>query len=428
MSDFQLQIDFNFAPEVEIEPQEAPASVQKKDEPKVHTVSQLNQAIREQIEGEFKLVWVKGEISNFKPHSSGHFYFSLKDDKAQINAVMFKGFNNHLKFKPENGLEVLVRGKVTVYPPRGQYQIFCEVMEPVGLGALQLQFEQLKAKLQAEGLFEAARKRPLPALPHKVALVTSPTGAAIRDMLNVLSRRYRGLEITLFPAAVQGVAAPNEIVAAIELANRIGGFDVMIVGRGGGSMEDLWAFNEENVARAIAASQIPTVSGVGHEIDFTIADFVADLRAPTPSAAAELIVKNAADLQDKLLRNFSALRISILKRLQLESQAVRALQKQLVDPKKRLQDYQQRCDELLTRLENAAFTAIDDQKKNILHMAALLDSFSPLKVMERGYSIVKKENKIINSVQKIKAKDTVTIQFRDGKVTAQIQNKGETHV
>ncbi len=420
MNDLQLQMDFTVMPEPSDEP--------KKTAPKIHTVSQLNQAIRDEIESEFKLVWVKGEISNFKPHTSGHFYFSLKDDKAQISAVMFKGFNAHLKFKPENGLEVLVRGKVTVYPPRGQYQIFCEVMEPVGLGALQLQFEQLKAKLQAEGLFDSKRKRPLPALPQRVALVTSPTGAAIRDMLNVLSRRYRGLEIMLFATAVQGQSAPEEIVSAIELANKIEGFDVMIIGRGGGSMEDLWAFNNEKVARAIAASKIPTVSGVGHEIDFTIADFVADLRAPTPSAAAELIVKNAADLQDKIGKNFATLKLCISKRLQLETQHLKALQKQLVDPKKKLQELQQRCDELFSRLENVVLNILESYKTRINHMGALLDSFSPLKVMERGYSIVKKENKIINTIKKIKEKDTVTILFRDGEATARIENKGEKDV
>ena len=211
--------------------------------------------IRGLLEGQFPIVWLKAEISGFKPHTSGHFYFNLKDSKSQISAVMFRGLNAGLKFKPMDGMEVMVRGKITVYEPRGNYQMFVEVMEPMGQGALQLAFEQLKKKLAAEGLFDSKRKRALPLMPRKVAIVTSPTGAAIRDMLTVLSRRFRGLEITIFPASVQGVKATNEIVAAIQLANQVGGFDVMIIGRGGGSIEDMWSFNEEKVARAMRRRQ-----------------------------------------------------------------------------------------------------------------------------------------------------------------------------
>src|SRR3984957_18663367 len=295
----QILMTFDAPSRPDAPPRPAAAQAQRTD-PEIWSVSDVNKAVKATLESQYKLLWIKGEISNFKPHSSGHFYFSLKDSKAQISAVMFRGFNQGLKFRPQDGLEVIVRGKITVYEPRGNYQIFCELMEPMGAGALQLAFEQLKKKLQAEGLFEAARKRPLPRLPKHVAGVTSPTGAAIRDILNVLGRRFKGLRVTLIPAVVQGDAAPRSVVAAIELACRLPDVDVMIVGRGGGSIEDLWAFNDERVARAIAASRVPTISAVGHEIDFTIADFVADLRAPTPSAAAELVCRNAAEISDRI--------------------------------------------------------------------------------------------------------------------------------
>jgi exodeoxyribonuclease VII large subunit len=288
---------------------------QESKEPKVLSVSDLNRYIKELLEGQFATIWLKAEISNFKAHTSGHFYFSLKDSRAQISAVMFRGYNGQLRFRPEDGMEVLVRGKITVYEPRGNYQIFCEMMEPVGAGALQKAFEQLKAKLQKEGLFDEARKRPLPALPRHIAIVTSPTGAAIRDMLNVLGRRFKGAHVTVIPCKVQGDAAPGEIVEAIKLAQKLKDVDVMIVGRGGGSIEDLWAFNDERVARAIAAARVPVISAVGHEIDFTIADFVADLRAPTPSAAAELVVRNAADLVDRLRGYQRALTLALAQRM-----------------------------------------------------------------------------------------------------------------
>ena len=223
-------------------------------EPLVYSIAEINGLIRKKLEGDFTNIWLRGEISNFKAHTSGHFYFSLKDDSAQINAVMFKGLNSKLKFRPENGMEVLVRGKITVYEPRGNYQIFCESMEPVGAGALQKAFEQLKAKLEKEGLFAAERKRPIPHFPQHIGLVTSPTGAALKDILNVLRRRYRAARITLAPALVQGTEAPQSIVQAIQLINQVQDIDVLIVGRGGGSIEDLWAFNEEIVVRAAAES------------------------------------------------------------------------------------------------------------------------------------------------------------------------------
>lgn len=425
-SQYQNQLTFELT---ETQPTTMQAQTEP-SQPKIHSVSSLNLAIKNSLEKEFALVWLQGEISNFKPHSSGHFYFSLKDEKAQINVVMFKGFNSHLKFKPENGLEVIVRGRVTVYPPRGQYQMFCEVMEPVGLGALQLQFEQLKTKLQAEGLFDSKRKKTIPSFPQRVAIITSPTGAAIRDMLNVLNRRYKALEIILVPATVQGSQAPQEIVTAIQQVQKLNSyfnFDVMILGRGGGSMEDLWAFNDEAVARAIASSSIPTVSGVGHEIDFTISDFVADLRAPTPSAAAELIVKNAVDLEDRLMRAQSFLKNYIVRKLQFESQKLNSFRKLLVDPKRKLLELAQRCDEYLNRLEKIMLEKIKFSKNRIVGVASLLDSLSPLKVMDRGYAIVlDSHKKVLKSVKNAKINELIKVQLQDGSLEATIKDIKET--
>ncbi len=433
------------------------------DARQILSVTELNKAIREQLEGEFPLIWLQAEISNFKAHTSGHFYFSLKDQKSQINAVMFRGFNSRLKFRPETGMEVIVRGRVTVYEPRGNYQIFCELMEPVGAGALQQAFEQLKQKLQAEGLFDTAKKRPLPAWPRHIGIVTSPTGAAIRDMLNVLGRRYRGARITVFPTKVQGDEAPAEIIGAILKVPLYPDIDVLIVGRGGGSMEDLWAFNDEGVARAIAACPVPVISAVGHEIDFTIADFVADLRAPTPSAAAELVVKNAAELGENLVsirRRLSQLIDQLLKSF---DERVVFLRKRLVDPQRRLQDLTQRNDELTQRLEASFYQGLKSRrmklqllnqrlgrpqerisrqqekrvflekrlfqsmkqflvgrKNELAQSMAVLDSMSPLRVVQRGYSIVTHNKGLVKSVDQIREKDAIEIQFAKGKATATI--------
>ncbi len=342
----QISLDFEAAERQIMQP------VTKENlEPQILSVSDVNRAIKSTLEGQFKLIWLKGEISNFKPHTSGHFYFSLKDSKAQISAIMFRGFNQSLKFKPRDGMEVIVRGKITVYEPRGNYQIFCEQMDPVGAGALQLAFEQLKKKLELEGLFDKARKRPLPAMPKHVAVVTSPTGAAIRDILNILSRRFKGLRVTVVPTVVQGDAAAPSIVKAIELAQKMIDVDVMIVGRGGGSIEDMWCFNDERVARAISACRVPVISAVGHEIDFTIADFVADLRAPTPSAAAELVCRNAAEICERIVVLDKRLAKGLFHCIQLLKHRLVGHAKRLVDPKRRLQDLSQRCDELSQRLE-----------------------------------------------------------------------------
>jgi exodeoxyribonuclease VII large subunit len=429
----------------------------------VLTVSHLNQLIKAQIEGEFKSVWLQGEISNFKAHTSGHYYFSLKDDKSQINAVMFKGFNGKLKFRPDSGMEVIVRGRVTVYEPRGNYQIFCESMEPVGAGALQRAYEQLKNKLQNEGLFSSERKQKLPLLPKHIGVVTSPTGAAIQDILNVLSRRYRGGKITVIPARVQGDGAAEEVVRGIQLANRVGGFDVLIVGRGGGSIEDLWCFNEESVARAIFSSQIPIISAVGHEIDFTIADFVADVRAPTPSAAAEIVAKSASELAEKITN----LQRTLMQRMQFSLSQwlskIQHLQSQLVDPKRRLQDLAIRADELQQRLILAwqrqsrdlrmqvrhsrerlksPKSVIDDRRKTVSNhakelqkeiaqqirqreqklqtMMSMLDSLSPLQVVRRGYALVFDQEVIVKKAAQVQLKQELIVQLSEGALRVQV--------
>lgn len=435
------------------------------DEPQVLSVSDLNKAIRGKLESTFRLVWVKGEISNFKAHSSGHFYFSLKDSKAQVNAIMFRGFNQSLKFRPESGMEVLVRGKITVYEPRGTYQIFCEQMEPVGAGALQLAFEQLKAKLKEEGLFDESKKRALPSLPKHVAVVTSPTGAAIKDILNVLGRRFKGLHVTVIPALVQGDGAPASVIDGIRKAQLLKDVDVMIVGRGGGSIEDLWGFNDEGVARAIASSRIPVISAVGHEVDFTIADFVADLRAPTPSAAAELVCRNALELMEKIQTLKAGLWRIWNHTFSTKKTQVKHFADRLVDPKRKLQDLMLRCDELMQRLDRGwhrrlerwsnqvqvSLSRLPSPREKVLRLhqqirihlselegeiqrqvelrraklsrlASVLDSISPLRVLDRGFSIVKKEDVIVKGVKDLKKGDQLDILFSEGQASVTVES------
>lgn len=443
---------------------------ESQSENSVLSIEALNRQIKQLIESDLGLVWVKAEISNFKAHTSGHFYFSLKDSKSQISAVMFRGYNSRLKFKPTDGLEVLVRGRVSVYEPRGSYQIVCEMMEPVGAGALQKAYEQLKEKLKKEGLFEASRKRTLPILPRHVALVTSPTGAAVRDMINVLSRRHKALRITLVPTNVQGESAFNQIIEALEKAYKLvelENVDAIIVGRGGGSIEDLWAFNNELLARKIASSPVPIISAVGHEIDFTIADFVADVRAPTPSAAAELVVKNVHDLSAKV-ESLSRYLISYFqKRLKMESQKVNGLSARLVDPQRRLQDLNLRNDELWIRLQHSVLTLLErkslevkvafeglkspeeilSSKKHQLESATFkiqnflirllerkrarlnsfmssLDGLSPLKVVERGYSVTTKNKILIKDISQLNLGDSIRVQLMKGSVQAQVTKIG----
>lgn len=434
-------------------------------EPSVLSVEQLNVHIKQLLEGQVGMVWVKGELSNFKAHTSGHFYFSLKDSKSQITAVMFRGHNARLKFKPTDGMEVIVRGRITVYEPRGNYQLMCEMMEPVGAGALQKAFEQLKLKLKAEGLFESSRKRPIPTFPRHIAIVTSPTGAAIRDILNVLSRRAKSIQVTIVPTVVQGEAAAPQICEAFKKAVALPGVDAVIVGRGGGSIEDMWCFNDEALARLIAASPVPVISAVGHEIDFTIADFVADLRAPTPSAAAELVAKSSGELANKVQSLERVLYLSFEKKMKFLREKMLGLSKRLVDPQRRLQDLELRNDDLLNRLELAMDRffkekshriellneklgdpqdLIQEKKKDLEYLKSrsekalgfslekksarlsrivgILDSLSPLKVVERGYSIVTKENEVVKSVSQIKKGDLIDVRLAEGSLTAVVES------
>jgi exodeoxyribonuclease VII large subunit len=425
-------------------------------DPKVLSVEQLNLQIKQLLEGQISSVWIRAEISNFKAHTSGHYYFSLKDDKSQISAVMFRGFNSKLRFKLSDGLEVLVKGRISVYEPRGSYQILCEAMEPVGAGALQRAFEELKSKLKSEGLFESARKRKIPNLPQKIVLVTSPTGAAVQDMKQIITRRAPYLEVILIPTLVQGEGAAEQITQAMKKAWQIKNVDVIIVGRGGGSIEDLWAFNDETLARTIAASPIPVISAVGHEIDFTIADFVADLRAPTPSAAAELVAKSAKDLIDRMVNLNRMLTLTFERKLKAWDQKIENLKLRLVDPKQKLQDLILRNDDLLNRLQVAIekkivnyqhknevlFQKLENPKNkiekikeeiNYLHKSLvyqmqnqlqrkqkdvqskmqLLDSFSPLKVVERGFVIVTKDSKVVKESTQLKENDRIEMRFSD---------------
>jgi len=349
------------------------------DTRKIWTVTELNRAAGELLEEAFPRVWVAGEISNWKVYSSGHAYFSLKDEGGQISAVLFRASSKGLRFEPRDGLAALALGRVGLYSQRGQYQLIVDEIEPRGKGALQLAFEQLREKLEKEGLFDAARKRPLPALPRTVGVVTSPTGAVIRDILTVLGRRFANLRVLLNPVRVQGEGAAAEIAAAIAELNRRGDVDVLIVGRGGGSMEDLWAFNEEVVARAIAASRIPVISAVGHETDFTIADFVADLRAPTPSAAAELVVESKEALEARIEALARRLRSAVdadlgRARHRLDALAVRRM---ISDGRRRLLDLAQRLDGLEGALRRAGDDALAARRRVLERLAGALSHLSP---------------------------------------------------
>ncbi len=386
------------------------------------TVSELTRRIRETLETDFSDVWITGEISGLRVPSSGHLYFTLKDKGAQIKVVLFRSGSRFLKFVPKDGLEVILRGRLTVYDPRGEYQVVAEYMEPKGIGALQLAFIQLKEKLEKEGLFDQSRKRPLPGHPRRVGVVTSPTGAAIRDILNVLGRRAPGVNILMAPATVQGDSAPAEIAAAIADLNKISGLDVLIVGRGGGSMEDLAAFNTEIVARAIASSKIPVISAVGHETDFTIADFVADLRAPTPSAAAEIVAKNEEDIIAALGGLRSRLAYAALQHLRNLRAKVSFAERALVSPVRRMQDYALRLDEMSGRLSSAQSRLILTAKNRLVSLSRALSLLEPFAPLKAGFAIVKNlpDGRIIKSAAEAASAGRLMLQFNDGEVEVEV--------
>jgi exodeoxyribonuclease VII large subunit len=437
---------------------------------RIWPVHELVGQIRELVEQQYADVWVEGEISNFRPAPSGHIYFTLKDADAQLPVVLFRRQALLLRFRPEDGLHVLVRGRVSIYDQRGQMQLVAETMEPVGAGSLQLAFEQLKERLKTEGLFDSARKRPLPPFPRTVGIVTSPTGAVIRDFLNIVSRRHSGLNVLLCAASVQGESASAEIVSAIQCLNASGLADVIVIARGGGSLEDLAAFNSERVARAIAASQLPVVSAVGHETDFTIADFVADLRAPTPSAAAELITEAQHRIDDHLARlnarldraaHFQLLqarqRLTRVPASRTESRVLTTLHRleqrlddanlrmeanlnwQLRerhrhvaelgasvlrhDPRQQLAHARQHFTAGATRMEHAMRRALHEQQTRLNSLHARLHSLSPLAVLERGYALVlDAQGALVRSTKQVHAGDTFTTRLSDGAFTSRVEN------
>ncbi|MBI3313527.1 MAG: exodeoxyribonuclease VII large subunit [Candidatus Omnitrophica bacterium] len=397
---------------------------------KVYTVSQLNREARFLLESQFASIWIEAEISNFKRHSSGHFYFTLKDSQSQISAVFFSRQNQYLKFEPKDGLQVLAMGRISLYEARGQYQFYIERLEPKGMGSLQLAFLQLKEKLEKEGLFRPEHKKPIPRFPRVVGVVTSPTGAAIRDILNVVNRRFQGTRVLLNPVRVQGDGAAAEIAKAIEQMNLLPEIDVLIVGRGGGSLEDLWAFNEEIVARAVYRSKIPIISAVGHEIDWTICDLVADLRAPTPSAAAELVVQNREELCSRMVEYQSRMRSAISGLLETNKERLEALEQSYAfkQPAQLIEQYAQRLDELFRQLLNYSKTVLGHKKHLLQNLAGKLHALSPLAILERGYSLTFKEDgKLLKDLQHVKIGNSITTKLRKGilhsKVTKIIEVK-----
>jgi exodeoxyribonuclease VII large subunit len=395
------------------------------ESPAFLTVSELNQIIKGTLEAELDGFWIVGEISNFRSPPSGHCYFTLKDDKSQICAVMFRRQGMGLSFAPENGMEVLCFGKVSVYPVRGDLQLYVETMEPRGHGALYLAFEQLKRKLSAEGLFSQEHKRTLPFLPASVGIVTSEKGAALRDMLRIIRDRYPDRRVIVLSVKVQGEGAAEEIADAIHELGRSDQIDVMIVGRGGGSLEDLWAFNEEIVARAIFASRVPVISAVGHEIDFTIADFVADFRAPTPTAAAEIVVPRKSDLVDQLNGLEEQLLRCMRRKLELAKESRRGLVKRLVDPERRLREIQQRLDDLSIDLTRRFRDRLARLKDQLAHEGRRLDALSPLAVLDRGYSITHKlpEERVVKDTVSLTVGDLLRVTFAKGKSICRVEKK-----
>lgn len=446
----------------------------KNDSAKKETisVSQLNRSARRLLEMHFQQVWVEGEISNFACPSSGHWYFSLKDDKAQVRCAMFRGQNFKVGFVPEAGMQIRVRAKLSLYEGRGDYQLIVEHLEEAGTGALQQAFEQLKQRLTAEGLFEQSHKQELPAYPDHIGIISSPTGAALHDILHVLKRRYPAAVVTLIPTAVQGKEAPAQIISAIQNANKtnrsnkINKFDVIIVGRGGGSLEDLWAFNDEGVARAIFASTVPVISAVGHEIDFSISDFVADVRAPTPSAAAEICTPEQHTINDVLQQYFDYFVSHIEYQIEAQQQELRFLNQQLkhpgqvlheqaqhidhlelrlqqsmqnqlqkyqyalkqnvislkhFSPEKTLVTLQQRIKNSLKALQQANKQNLKNKQQQLQHCSQLLNNLSPLQVLNRGYAILQQQNgQIVRDEKQVEEGEELKTRLNQGSLVLRV--------
>ena len=389
------------------------------------TVSELTHEIKTLLEANLYYVWVEGEVSNLRSPISGHIYLTLKDEGAQIKAVIFKGQARFMKFKPADGLHVICRGMVNVYKERGEYQIILDYIEPRGLGALQLALGQLKEKLAREGFFEAARKRPLPPFPKKIGIVTSPTGAAVRDILKVFERRFADIGVLIYPVKVQGIESAREVSEGIKELNMVPGIDVIIIARGGGSQEDLWAFNEEIVARAIFNSKIPVVSAVGHEIDFTIADMVADLRASTPSAAAEMIIRSKEELKERLAAVLFQL-ISGLRNIIADKRIfLHRLERGLVDPSRRLKEIRLRLGDVTDRLALAMSHSLEMIKKDCRHIAERLNILSPLNILGRGYSITRNipSMAVLRDSKDVEAGDALNIILSKGEIFCKVYGR-----
>ena len=392
-------------------------------ESKVLSVTDITRQIKMSLEQRFPRVWIQGEISNFKRHTSGHLYFTLKDEGAQISATMWRSRVGGLLFTPQDGMKVIARGGVTVYPPRGSYQLDVEQLTPVGIGELQIAFELLKKKLASEGLFDEERKRSLPSFPKRIGIITSETGAALQDMRTVLTRRYPCVEVILAPVRVQGVGAADEIAQAFHDMNRHGHVDVIIVGRGGGSLEDLWAFNEEIVARAIATSKIPVVSAVGHEIDFTIADFVADLRAPTPSVAAELVVPDRVELLEVIRNNEYTMRQSLEQMVDSHRERIRGLVSSYAfnRPRDQIRQLMQRVDELSRSIGINLAHRYERGAQDVEALAKRLLGVGPSSILKRGYAIVRTGEKVVTRAKDLKPLDEAVLEFHDGKVATKVK-------
>ncbi len=420
------QLPFEEKAEPAVRPQRRSEKAQP--EPEIYTVSRLNREVRQILESSFPFIWVEGEISNFRHHSSGHMYFTLKDESAELDAVMFEDLNAYLQFEPADGMKVLAYGQVTLYERRGIYQLEVEEMRPAGIGRLQLEFDRLKAKLSAEGLFDERFKVQIPAFSQRIGVVTSPEGAAIRDIISVISRKFHAVELLLFPARVQGEGAPEEIAFAIESANlyskQVEKIDTLIVGRGGGSLEDLWAFNEECVARAIFSSEIPVISAVGHEIDFTIADFVADCRAPTPAIAAELAVPD----RDKLLEGADSLTRRLMQLLSEKFSNYRQKLEVLLQsyvlrrPLQRLKECKQTSDQLIEQMIKIIGRKLKTKRDWFAGLLARLDASNPLAILKRGYSITQNaQGQIVKSTTQVKEHERVQVRLFKGRLICEVE-------
>jgi len=408
---------------------------EEKEKEKTHTriysVWEITRYIRQKLDSDELLrdIYIKGELSNVSQPTSGHVYFTLKDEYSELRCVMFRNRNALLKFRLEDGMSVIVRGHISVYEKRGRYQLYVEELQESGIGALYRAFEQLKKKLKDEGMFDATHKKPIPVIPHTIGIITSPTGAAIRDMINITRRRFPHVHILLAPVAVQGEEAAPQIVNAIKLMNRVNRelekVDVLVVGRGGGSIEELWAFNEESVARAIFASEIPVISAVGHETDFTISDFVADRRAATPSEAAELVVPDKRQIEKNMSTLELQLRQNIYKLIEQQRRRLESIEKNVLfrKPTERINQYRQMVDEVKRTLIAEVMHRVQLHRKGLQALTGKLDALSPRAILERGYSICLKEQKVVRSVMDISTGDMLRILFRDGEAISEVKEK-----